>query len=187
MEKKIKAIVLKYFQEDMIDSAKLFGTKAIVTIKSTPSDEIAEQIKTEVEQLINQGNAATKADIARVEEKKADGVKWKNLFDKTPILVINDDGLHERMRIRKIGLIKWEDIEKIKIKKDVLDNDFICIYFKEPEKYINNEKELKRIRLKGSNCNYGHVFFTSLYFKKQLKDVIESIQYYFVKYNDKTL
>ena len=111
----------------------------------------------------------------------------KNLFDKTPILVINDDGLHERMRIRKIGLIKWEDIEKIKIKKDVLDNDFICIYFKEPEKYINNEKELKRIRLKGSNCNYGHVFFTSLYFKKQLKDVIESIQYYFAKYNDKTL
>ena len=111
----------------------------------------------------------------------------RNLFDKTPILVINDEGIHERLRISKLGLIKWIDIEKIKVKKDVFDNDFICIYFKEPEKYINNEKELKRIRLKGLDCNNGHVYFTSIYFKDKVNDVIESIQYYFSKYNDKTL
>lgn len=67
MEEKIKAIVLKYFQEDTIDSAKLFGTKAIVTIKSAPSDEIAAQIKSEILEI----DGVEKANIIFTGEKSA--------------------------------------------------------------------------------------------------------------------
>ena len=48
MENKIRSTVLKYFQEEQIDSIKVFGTRAIVTICSAPNDEYAKQLESEL-------------------------------------------------------------------------------------------------------------------------------------------
>lgn len=106
---------------------------------------------------------------------------FKQIFNNKPVLIVNQNGITEYMSARSVGFIKWEDIENINV-FPYLDNTFyICIYLKRPEKYIKNEKLLRKLNNKKSTQKWGHIFFTSIYFKKEFSVVSETMKYYFEK------
>jgi hypothetical protein len=80
-------------------------------------------------------------------------------------------------------MIKWEDIQNINIIPYMDKTYFICIFLKTPEKYINNQKILNKLNKQSTTNKWGHISFSSLYFKKEFKEVIEIMQYYFAQNN----
>ena len=103
------------------------------------------------------------------------------IFNREPVLTIDENGIHEQMNIRSVGRIRWEDIEDINIVPYKDHTYFICLFLKNPEKYIKNPKALPRMERKASTQTWGHVKFSSLYFKKEFPDVVETIDYYLKK------
>lgn len=106
---------------------------------------------------------------------------FRQIFNDKPVLIVNQKGITEYMSARSVGFIKWEDIENINV-IPYLDNTFyIGIYLKRPEKYIKNEKLLRKLNKQKSTKKWGHIFFTSIYFKKEFSVVAETMKYYFEK------
>ena len=106
---------------------------------------------------------------------------FKQIFNNKPVLIVNQNGITEYMSARSVGFIKWEDIENINV-FPYLDNTFyIYIYLKRPEKYINNDKILRNLNNRKSTQKWGHIFLTSIYFKKEFSVVSETMKYYFEK------
>ena len=106
---------------------------------------------------------------------------FRQIFNDKPVLIVNQKGITEYMSARSVGFIKWEDIEYINV-FPYLDNTFyICIYLKRPEKYIKNKKLLRKLNNRKSTQKWGHIFFTSIYFKKEFNVVSETMKYYFEK------
>ncbi len=111
---------------------------------------------------------------------------FRQIFNDKPVLIVNQKGITEYMSARSVGFIKWEDIEYINV-FPYLDNTFyICIYLKRPEKYIKNEKLLRKLNKQKSTKKWGHIFFTSIYFKKEFNVVSDTIKYYFEKSKENT-
>ena len=111
---------------------------------------------------------------------------FRQIFNNKPVLIVNQKGITEYMSARSVGFIKWEDIENINV-FPYLDNTFyICIYLKRPEKYIKNKKLLRKLNNRKSTQKWGHIFFTSIYFKKEFSVVAETMKYYFDKSKENT-
>ena len=104
---------------------------------------------------------------------------FKQLFNSDPILVVNSIGIHERMSGNSVGLIKWEHIENINIIPQAEKVYFICIVLKQPEIYIDNVKLLAKLNKQKGTKKWGHIRFSSLYFKKEFPEVINTIKYYY--------
>lgn len=109
---------------------------------------------------------------------------FKQIFNKKPVLIVNEIGIHEEMSYNSVGMIKWEDIKNINIIPFTDKTYLICIFLKIPEKYIKSQKLLNKLNRQSATNKWGHISFSSLYFKKEFKEVIEIMQYYFTQYNE---
>lgn len=112
---------------------------------------------------------------------------FKQIYNNKPVLIVNEIGIHEEMNSNSVGMIRWEDIENINIIPYMGNTYFICILLKEPEKYILNQKLLNKLNKQKSTQKWGHIKFSSIYFKSEFKEIIELINYYFAKCNDKII
>lgn len=109
---------------------------------------------------------------------------FKQIFNKKPVLIVNEIGINEGMSYNSVGMIRWEDIQKINIIPYMDKIYHICIMLKIPEKYIKNQKLLNKLNRRSKTNNWGHIMFSTLYFKKEFKEVIEIMRYYFAQYNE---
>lgn len=107
----------------------------------------------------------------------------KEIFNNNPALIINQNGIHEQLSKFSVGMIKWDDIENINIVPYMDNTYFICILLKNPAKYIENQKRLDKLSKRKSTQKWGHIYFSTLYFKKEFKSVIELIRYYMKENN----
>lgn len=108
---------------------------------------------------------------------------FRQIFNNNPILIINEKGIYEQMSRNFVGLIKWDDIANITIIPYMDKTYFIGISFKEPSKYIKNQSLLNKINRQRTTKKWGHINFSSLYFKKEFERVLTLMKYYFNKYN----
>lgn len=76
------------------------------------------------------------------------------LSDKTPGLVIDDEGIIENTNATSTGRIKWEDITNIESHR-VVSEKFILISVKDPQKVINKATGLKKQLLNANFKTYG--------------------------------
>ena len=104
---------------------------------------------------------------------------FKQIFNHKPVLIVNEKGIEEGMSTYCAGLIKWEDVDDVTIIPYMNNTYFIGILLKRPEKYIKNEKLLNRLNKQNSRKKWGHIILSSIYFKKEFKNVVELIKYYF--------
>lgn len=108
---------------------------------------------------------------------------FKEIFNEKPVLIVNEIGINGEMSYNSVGMIKWEDIQNINIIPYMGKTYFICIFLKTPEKYIENQKLLNKLNRQSTTNKWGHISFSSLYFNKEFKEVIEIMQYYFAQHN----
>lgn len=85
----------------------------------------------------------------------------KKLFDKTPGLVIDNNGITDNAGSLSGGLILWSDIENIS-KFQVQGQDFLLIQVKNPDYYIDRQTStLKRKAMSLNKKVYGTPIFIS--------------------------
>ena len=108
----------------------------------------------------------------------------RQIFNSDPILIVNRYGICEQMSRNSVGLIRWEDIEKVNIIPYMDNTHWVCIILKRPEKYITDPKLLNRLNRQKGTAKWGHVTFSSLYFKRRIKEVAAVIQYYLDQYKE---
>ena len=101
---------------------------------------------------------------------------FRSIFNHKPVLIVNENGIHEQIRYRSLGMIKWTDINKISVQPYMDKTYLIHIYLMNPDVYL-----LKKPFLKFRRLNYGHVIISTLYFKKDFQKVMEIINYHFEK------
>lgn len=101
---------------------------------------------------------------------------FKSIFNHKPVLIVNENGIHEQMRYRSLGMIIWTDINKILVQPYMDKTYLIHIYLINPEVYLK-----KKSMFKFKRFNYGHVIVSTLYFKKDFEKVMEIINYHFEK------
>ena len=76
------------------------------------------------------------------------------------------------------------DIKAINIIPYADNTYFICILLKDPAKYIKNTKLLNKLNKQKRTIKWGHIRFSSLYFKKEFNNIIEIMKYYYSQYNE---
>ena len=111
---------------------------------------------------------------------------FKDIFNTTPALIINNSGICEHISKDSAGLIKWEDIECINListpqaylNPRSTENYFICIVLKQPEKYIKNQKLLTKLEKQKNTKQWGHIRFGMLFFKDNFEKIIRNIERY---------
>lgn len=106
---------------------------------------------------------------------------FKQIFNDKPVLIVNEYGIHDQISRNSLGMIKWHDIENINIIPYMSNVYYINIILKEPEKYITDQRKLNKYKKRKATKTWGHINFTSLYFKKEFKEVIDLMKYYFNK------
>lgn len=99
---------------------------------------------------------------------------FRSIFNHEPVLIVNENGIHEQVRYRSLGLIKWIDIERISVQPYMDKTYLIHIYLINPDDYL-----IKKSRFSFKRLNYGHVIISSLYFKKDFQKVIEIINHHY--------
>lgn len=112
----------------------------------------------------------------------------KQTFIDSPILTVNQYGIHEQATAINVGVISWDDIVNISCFPMIDGTTYvISITLKEPEKYIHDPKLLKRVTAPGYAEKNGHISFSSIYFKKEFAEVMELINYYLEKHKQNEL
>lgn len=101
---------------------------------------------------------------------------FRSIFNHKPVLIVNENGIHEQMRYHSLGMIKWTDIEKISVQPYMDKTYLIHVYLMNPDVYLQKKPFFKFRRF-----NYGHVIISTLSFKKDFQKVMEIINYHFEK------
>ncbi len=78
---------------------------------------------------------------------------FRKLFDKTPGLIINHQGIVDNSSAVAVGLIAWKDIEKIE-RISVFGQQMLLIMVKNPHDYLNRLQNA--IKHKTAQANYKH-------------------------------
>ena len=82
---------------------------------------------------------------------------FKKLFDKSPGLIISDEGVFDNSSGVSVGFVPWTDIVEIKETK-VLNQTFINLVVKNPQDYIDRQKSVfKRKSIQINYKSYGTV------------------------------
>lgn len=81
-------------------------------------------------------------------------IALKRIFSKSSGLIIDDDGIRDQSSAISLGLIRWEDMIGYKTEK-VSGNQFLLIYVKNPDEYIERLKSWKRKLLMGNMKIYN--------------------------------
>lgn len=99
------------------------------------------------------------------------------LFDKKYGLIIDREGIIDNTNASSIGLIDWADILSVET-QNVMSTRFLLIFIKNPEKYLNRAKGLKRKLLYANMKMYGtplSIISNSIKFKfDDLDDLIKA-------------
>jgi hypothetical protein len=104
----------------------------------------------------------------------------KDIWNKNPYLIIREDGLIQNIAKYQSGLIRWEDIEDIKISPIVDGTCAIRIFLKNPEKYISNPKMLERLKKRrAKNPGENEITILTNEFKDETIQVLEHIQKFY--------
>ncbi len=79
----------------------------------------------------------------------------KKLFDKTPGLTINNQGISDNSSGISAGLIAWKDIIEIR-KQNLMSQNFLILVVRNPEEYLNRQTNiLKRKPMELNLKSYG--------------------------------
>jgi hypothetical protein len=79
------------------------------------------------------------------------------LTDKKPGVVISDDGFLDRSNAGSIGFVPWSDVISIDETK-VLNQKFVSVDIKDPERYINLQQgNFKRTLINANFKSFGYV------------------------------
>lgn len=79
----------------------------------------------------------------------------KKLSDKTPGLIINNQGITDNSNAVPIGLIPWDDINGISM-TNVANQKFLMLIVKNPDEYINRQRGFIKKKAMQMNFNsYG--------------------------------
>lgn len=106
------------------------------------------------------------------------------IFDSKKGLIISDKGIFENSSFVGLGLIEWEDILEIEIKK-VKDQRFFMIYLKNNDKYIERSKGFKKKVVSINYRMYGSpVAISSNGLKISFKELNTLLNTSFVKYKE---
>ena len=103
----------------------------------------------------------------------------KKLFDKSPGLVLNSEGILDNSSGLSAGVIPWSEVVDIR-EYQVQKQKFVSIHVQDPEKYANNGNALKRmanranIKMCGTPIN---ISANSL--KIGYEELLETIQEYY--------
>lgn len=97
------------------------------------------------------------------------------LFDNTSGLVINNVGIIDNSTASPVGLILWDDITKIEVKK-INSINILLIFLKNPTDYISKANWINRFGLNNNMKTYGTpVTITSLGMKCSFKELTKLI------------
>lgn len=102
---------------------------------------------------------------------------FKKLFDKSPGLIITDEGVYDNASSISAGFVPWTDIVEIK-EVIVFNQSFVNLVVKNPQNYIDRQKNtFKKKSIQINFRSYGTVIGISangLKIKhKELKDLLE--------------
>lgn len=93
------------------------------------------------------------------------------LFDKKPGLIIDQEGITDNTTVSPVGLILWNDITKIEVKK-INSINILLIYLQNPTDYISKANWINRFGLKNNMKTYGTpVTITSLGMQCSFKEL----------------
>lgn len=106
---------------------------------------------------------------------------FKQIFNSKPVLIVNSRGVEANLTYKPVGLIKWSDIIDFNTFGYMNDVDYITILLKDPSKYIKDHKRLRKVSNYKYSSKWGHIQFTSMYFKKEFRNVVELMIYYLKK------
>jgi len=76
------------------------------------------------------------------------------LLDKTPGLIVDDNGITDNTNASSVGLINWVDITEIKTQQ-IKSTKFILIFTSNPEKYLEKVHGFKRKLMQANMKMYG--------------------------------
>ncbi len=111
----------------------------------------------------------------------------KEVNNTKPYLIIREDGLIQNMTKYQSGLIRWDDIEAVKLRAVIGDGIYmISILLKNPEKYIKDEKLLLRLRARREkNPDEGEITIVTNGFKRVAKEAITTMLRRMREYNER--
>lgn len=98
----------------------------------------------------------------------------KSIFNKKPVLIVDEKGIYDQMTSRSLGLIKWDAIDHISVQPYMDKTYLIHIYLANPKDYFSKKHFFHFMRRK-----YGHIIISSLYFNKDFKRVMDIISFHF--------
>ncbi len=81
-------------------------------------------------------------------------LSFKKLFDNTPGLIIDKNGITDHTNAASVGLINWADITEIKTRQ-IMSNKSILIFTANPDEYVNRAYGFKKMLLKGNMKTNG--------------------------------
>lgn len=85
----------------------------------------------------------------------------KKLFDKSPGIIITEDGIYDNSSAVSLGFIPWTDIIEIKTSK-VFTESFVNIVLKNPQAYIDKYKyTLRRKYIRTNRKSYDSLITIS--------------------------
>ncbi len=80
---------------------------------------------------------------------------FKKLFDKSPGLIVNNEGISDNSSAVAAGFIPWEDVKEIKV-TNVFNQKILVLIVNNPESYFKNVKnKIKRNSMKMNYKTYG--------------------------------
>ena len=104
----------------------------------------------------------------------------KDIWNNEPYLIIREDGLIQNMAKYQSGLIRWEDIENIKIIPILEETCIIRIFLRNPEKYISDPRMLERLKKRRArNINESELTITTSDFAEEARQVIDHIERFY--------
>ena len=71
----------------------------------------------------------------------------KEIFSEGFNLKITKEGIIDYANYYKVGMVRWEEVKSIK-SASLFSEKYLCIYVKDPEKYINSKRGIKKFLLK---------------------------------------
>ena len=113
-------------------------------------------------------------------------VAIKEVNNTQPYMVIREDGLIQNMTKYQSGLIRWDDIEAVKLRAVIGDGIYmISILLKNPEKYIKDKKLLLRLKARREkNPDEGEITIVTNGFKSVAKEAITTMLRRMREYNE---
>ena len=106
----------------------------------------------------------------------------RKLQDRTPGLIISEEGIADNSSGIPSGMIPWEDITEIK-EAGAMNQRFMMLMLRNPEDYINRHKGIRRNFVAANFKSYGSpIAISANALKCSNKELKETLLEYFQRY-----